>query len=68
MLSTKFQFIWKSGLRGVELKKVLFRLNFLVVHFFFFFIKMIKTSEQLSAICVKCFGYCVTNIISFRHY
>ena len=31
-------------------------------------IKIIKTSEQLSAICVKCFRYCLTNIISFRHY
>ena len=27
-------------------------------------IKIIKTREKLSAICVKCFGYCLANIIS----
>jgi hypothetical protein len=31
---------------------------------FFFLLKMIKTRELLSAICVKCFGYCLTNMIS----
>ena len=30
----------------------------------FFLIKMIKMRELLSAICVKCFGYCLTNMIS----
>ena len=27
-------------------------------------IQIIKTREKLSAICVKCFGYCLANIIS----
>jgi hypothetical protein len=31
-------------------------------------ILFMKTREWLSAICVKCFGYCLTNIISSRHY